>query len=154
MSDLSQIAALFKQQQDGTALYYKILNKILDQDFYDENIKQSCKKKLLIISHSILKQFVDRINFNVDDDMSQTQQGQYLLVENERLMKNMVPAIIDHIIPSLIKIEFDNEVEYLDDFTQIFINIIPCNIYEVRVKIRDIISVIFGKMKQSLNPGK
>jgi brefeldin A-inhibited guanine nucleotide-exchange protein len=151
MSDLSQIAALFKQQQDGTALYYKILNKIFDLDFYDENIKNSCKKKLLIISHSILKQFVDRINFQVNEEVSQTQQGQYLIVENERLMKNMVPAIIDHIIPSLIKIDFDNELEYLDDFTKIFINIIPCNIYEVRLKIKEVLSLIFDKMKGNLN---
>ena len=98
-----------------------------------------------------MKQFVDRINFQVNDDVSETQQGQYLIVENERLMKNMVPSIIDHIIPSLIKIDFDNELEYLDDFTKIFISIIPCNIYEVRLKIMEVLSLIFDKIKRNMD---
>lgn len=140
MSDLNQIAALFKQQQDGTCLYYKILNKVFDSDFYQDDFKQISKKKLLIISHKILNQFVDRINFNED--------GQYLVIENERLINNMVPVIIEYIIPSLIKIQFDSELEYFEDFTKIFIEIIPCNILEIRIKIKEILSSTFEKMIQ------
>jgi hypothetical protein len=149
MSDLNQVAALFKQQQDGTALYYKILNKIYDTNEYDDHVNISCKKKLLIISHSILKQFVDRVNY--EEDESDVQTLNYLSIENERLMNNMVPVITDFIIPSLLKIEFDSEIEYLDDFTKIFIDIIPCSIIEVRYKVKEVLSILFHKMKLTNN---
>jgi brefeldin A-inhibited guanine nucleotide-exchange protein len=146
MKDLNQIAALFKQQQDGISLYYKILNKMFDSTVYDKEIKINCVKKIIITSRRLLHQFVTRINFNPDDT--------YLITENERLINNMVPCIVDSIIPSLLKVDFFSEKEYLDDFTKVFIEMIPCNIHEIRLKVKEMISLIFEKMKGDTRASK
>ena len=138
MSDLNQIAALFKQQQDGTALYFGILVKIYNSE-YDSNTKLACKKKILINSRRILDQFISRMKYNEKD--------LYLDTENDRLINNMVPTLINHIVPALVTIEFVNEKEYLEDFTKIFIELIACNILELRLKIKEMFLMIFDKMK-------
>ena len=109
MSDLTQVAALFKQQKDGSALYFQIL-----------------------------KQFVERISFEDTDE--------YEIHENNRLIANMVPIIINHVIPSLIKINFENETDYFEEFTKRFLEMIVCNIYEIRENIKELLSFIFFKM--------
>jgi hypothetical protein len=139
MSDLNQIAALFKQQQDGTSLYFKILTKMYDSPKFDADTKLRCKKKILISSKNILEQFISRIKF--------TEEGLYVETENERLTNNMVPTVIDHIIPALVLINFVKEKEYLEDFSKIFIEIIPCNILEVRLKVKEMLILIFERMK-------
>jgi hypothetical protein len=93
-----------------------------------------------------LHQFVTRINFNPDDT--------YLITENERLINNMVPCIVDSIIPSLLKVDFFSEKEYLDDFTKVFIEMIPCNIHEIRLKVKEMISLLFEKMKGDTRASK
>jgi len=137
MSDLTQVAALFKQQKDGSALYFQILNKIYDES-EDEKYKLSSKKKMIIASLQILKQFVERISFEDTDE--------YEIHENNRLIANMVPIIINHVIPSLIKINFENETDYFEEFTKRFLEMIVCNIYEIRENIKELLSFIFFKM--------
>jgi brefeldin A-inhibited guanine nucleotide-exchange protein len=139
MKDLNQTAALFKQQQDGITLYYKILNKMFDSETYDKDVKTTCVKKIIVTSRRLLNHFVTRINYSSDDS--------YLNTENERLLNNMVPCIVESIIPSLLKINFVNEKEFFDDFSKIFIEMIGCNIYEIRMKVKEIIGYIFEKMK-------
>jgi hypothetical protein len=140
MSDLSQIAALFKQQQDGISLYFKILNLLYEKE--DGNTKAICRKKMLIISHTILKDFIDRMDFQIEET---NPNGQYLMLENERLLKNMVPALVEHIIPSMISIDFGGEKDYLKDFAQIFLHLIPCGVLEVRLKVKKALTRIFEK---------
>jgi brefeldin A-inhibited guanine nucleotide-exchange protein len=146
MKDLNQTAALFKQQQDGITLYYKILNKMYDSEVHDKDVKTNCVKKIIVTSRRLLNHFVTRINFTHDDS--------YLMTENERLINNMVPCIIDSIIPSLLRINFVNEKEFFDDFLKIFIEMIPCNIYEIRIKVKEIISHIIEKMRDDTRQAK
>jgi hypothetical protein len=141
MSDLSQIAALFKQQQDGIALYFKILNLLNQKD--DENTKAICRKKMLIISHSILKDFIERMDFQIEES---NPNGQYLVLENERLLKNMVPALVENIIPSMLNIDFGGEKDYLNDFAQIFLQLIPCGVLEVRLMVKKALARILEKI--------
>jgi len=142
LSDLNQTAALFKQQQDGIELYYKIMKKVYESISY--NNKAEFRNKILFISHKLLKQFIDRINYSLSNE-----NDEYLISENERLVNNMVPVIIDCILPSLNNVKFYEEPEVLNDFTEVFIDIIPCGIVDIRVKIKEILKICFDKIKDN-----
>ena len=143
MKDLKQAAALFKQQKDGCSLYFKILNKIQDSEEFNLIIKETNKKKIVDYSIKILSQFLDRVNYYQDDD--------YLLSENERLLNCMVSVLCENIIPTLIKIDFQNLDEYRDEFMRIFLDMILCNNIDVRLKVKDILAIVYDKINKKNN---
>ena len=140
MSDLNNTAALFKQQQDGTFIFYKALNKIYDSKTSSNEIKDIARNKIISNSKKILLQFIDRINYN--------EENSYLFNENERLINNMVPVILESIIKSLEKVDFLREEAEKNDFTEILIEMISCNVLEIRLKIKELITNIFKNSKK------
>lgn len=138
MKDLKQAAALFKQQKDGCSLYFKILNKIQDSEGLDQQTKQTNRKKILNYSIKILSEFLDRVNYYEEDD--------YLLSENERLLNCMVSVLCENIIPTLIKIDFQNEDECREEFLKIFLDMILCNNIDVRLKVKEVLAIIYDRI--------
>ncbi len=140
MSDLNNVAALFKQQQDGCFILFKALNKILE-NVTDSNkeIKENAVEKIIENSKIILTHFIDRINYNEEDN--------YLYNENERLMNNMVPVILECVFKSLERIEFMEKINHKNVFTEILIQLITCNNLEIRIKVKNLLSQIFYNYK-------
>jgi len=143
MSDLENVAALFKQQQEGSFIFFKALNKIFDNNTNNkfsnnEEAKENARRKILSNSKIILKQYVDRVNYSEDQI--------YLFNENERLLTNMGPVIIECIFKSLEKVEFLKEEIDKKEFTEIFIELITCNNLEIRLKIKEYLSNIFKNL--------
>ena len=143
MKDLKQAAALFKQQKDGCSLYFKILNKIQDSESLDDQTKENNKKRILEYSIKILTQFLDRVNYYEEDD--------YLLSENERLLNCMVSVLCENIIPTLIKIDFDKEDNFREEFLKIFLDMILCNNIDVRLKVKEVLAIIYDRINNKNN---
>lgn len=135
MSALNNVAALFKQQQDGTYIFFKALIKIYESEISNKEIKADARSKIISNSKKILKDFVDRINYNEDQS--------YLFNENERLLNNMVPVILECIFKNLEKVDFLRDDIDKEDFIKIFIDLIACNVLEIRFKVRDLLSELF-----------
>lgn len=144
MSDLEQVAALFKQQQDGVKLYFKVLLRIINESLYDKAFKDSCRDQVIIDCVSLLNQFADRVNYYSDD-------GE-LNIENERLINNMYPIVLDDIIFTLEELDYINErEEVVSSIFSVLINCVPCNILEIRLKLREVMERIFTCRKLKLN---
>jgi hypothetical protein len=144
MRDLNNVAALFKQQQDGTYIFFKALKKSFENFDLCENVKNKnsnfenkdlIRKKIIKFSKRILLDFIDRINYSTEQS--------YLYNENERLLNSMVPVILDCIFKCLEKVEYLKENENKNEFTEIFLNLIICNELEIRIKVKEILKEIF-----------
>ena len=142
MSDLNQVAALFKQQQDGIRLYYKLLLKIYFNSKFEDIFKKSCKTQAIIDALSILNQFADRVNYyNEEVEMN---------IENERLINNMYPIILDDVFYSLEEFLFlDESSDIQAEFFSVLINCIPCNILDVRLKLREYMEKLYRRIKEN-----
>jgi len=144
MSDLENVAALFKQQQEGTFIFFKALNKNFDSNkFTNDEIKANSRVKILANSKKILKQFIERVNYNEDQT--------YLYNENERLLTNMAPVIIECVFKSLEKVEFLKEENDRNEFTQLLIELITCSNLEIRMKVKELLTEIFKNYNNNIN---
>lgn len=137
MSDLENVAALFKQQQEGTFIFFKALNKIFDAQnkFLNDEIKANARAKILANSKKILRQFIDRVNYSEDET--------YLYNENERLLTNMAPVILECVFKSLEKVEFLKEENDRSEFSLLLIQLITCGNLEIRIKVKELLAEIF-----------
>ncbi len=139
MSELKHVMALYKQHKDGISCYFKILNKIIETNSnkFSDKDKLGYVDELINISLKLLKQFVERINYKEGDEFVQQ--------ENERLINNMVPTVITNIIPTLINVKFVDKTKNIEEFIKIFLELIMCNIIEVRVYVKNILGLILDK---------
>ena len=113
--------------------------KNLSKEFID-----SLVVKAIADCINCLNNFADRVNFFCEDDNLNT--------ENERLISNMYPILLDDVFPTLEEYKFEEEsVENRNSIFNAFINCIPCNILEVRLKLRALTEKLFLKIKEENN---
>lgn len=134
MADLNQVAALFKQQQDGTGLYFRLLLKIYfyeNNKLFNDEFKKTCRDIAIKDSILVLEWFSERVTYyNEDNEM---------IIENERLVNNMFPIIIDYVVPCLwdLSIE-DEEFEIKRHILLVISRCMLCQILEVRIKLSEL----------------
>ena len=134
---------LFRQLK-GIIIYYDILNKLNNENF--EN-KEFCFKKIMNTSVLILNWFVER-NQDYNDSIKNSDEQsieEQIIIEKEKNVHELASSIENSVFPSIVKFEFYKDKKYKKIITNCLLELIMCEIPEIREKVKDILSIIFNQ---------
>ena len=138
---------LFRQLK-AIIIYFDILNKLNNENFTDDN-QEFCFNKIMDASIKILNWFVE-INQDYNDSVKNSEEqliDEKIIIEKEKNVHELASSVENSIFPSIIKLQFYNNEKYKDIITNYLLELIMCEIPEIREKVKDILSLIFKQSK-------
>ena len=138
---------LFRQLK-AIIIYFDILNKLNNENFTDDN-QEFCFNKIMDASIKILNWFVE-INQDYNDSVKNSEEqliDEKIIIEKEKNVHELASSVENSIFPSIIKLQFYNNEKYKDIITNYLLELIMCEIREIREKVKDILSLIFKQSK-------
>ena len=138
---------LFRQLK-AIIIYFDILNKLNNENFTDDN-QEFCFNKIMDASIKILNWFVE-INQDYNDSVKNSEEqliDEKIIIEKEKNVHELASSVENSIFPSIIKLQFYNNEKYKEIITNYLLELIMCEIPEIREKVKDILSLIFKQSK-------
>ena len=138
---------LFRQLK-AIIIYFDILNKLNNENFSDDN-HDFCFNIIMNSSIKILNWFVE-INQDYNDSVKNSEEqliDEKIIIEKEKNVHELASSVENSIFPSIIKFEFYKKENYKEIITNYLLELIMCEIPEIREKVKDILSLIFKQSK-------
>ena len=143
----SNIVALFKQFQISIKNYYIILEHLFNDNNSFQS-KQNYYKRIMETSIKILNIFAQSnndyneiINKSLNKNIDERE-----IKEKEKIIKNYIFPICNHIFPIIQKTLFFKFDKYKEPITNSLLELIICEDEEIRIKVKDLLSEIFNKI--------
>ena len=144
--ELNQIAVLFKHQRISIEIYFEILITIYGYNSNDAR-KEFCFKKIMDSSVILLQWFVELNNDLIGDEEQEIEYEK----EKIKILENFGDSIINSVFPNIVKISFYKNEKYKDIITKILLELILCNIFDIRTEVKEILTIVFEESKKEKN---
>ena len=98
-------------------------------------------------SVTILNWFVERnqdYNESIKNSDEQSIEEQ-IIIEKEKNVHELASSIENSVFPSIVKFEFYKDKKYKEIITNCLLELIMCEIPEIREKVKDILTTIFNQ---------
>ena len=139
------IIGLYRQLQ-AIIIYFDLLEKLNNEG--DEN-KVFCFKKIMDASIIILKWFVE-VNQEYINSINNYEEeiNENIINEKDKIVFEIATSVENSIFPSILKFKFYEDQNYKEIIIKYLLELIMCEIPEIREKIKDIFIAVYDNDKK------